>query len=68
VERDSILAHVVAQLYHARPQDGGRLVFKGGTALRFVYLPDYRDSAHLDVTVLGGSAEELPPHSARLWR
>jgi uncharacterized protein len=57
VERDYVLAHVVAQLHHARPEDGGRLVFKGGTALRFVYLTDYRYSADLDFTVIGGSTE-----------
>lgn len=57
VERDYVLAHVVAQLHHARPEDGGRLVLKGGTALRFVHLPDYRYSADLDFTVLDGSAE-----------
>lgn len=57
VERDYVLAHVVAQLHHARPEAGGRLVFKGGTALRFIYLPDYRYSADLDFTVLGGSAQ-----------
>ncbi len=58
VERDYVLAHVVAQLHHARPKDGGRIVFKGGTALRFVYLPNYRYSADLDFTVINGSAEE----------
>jgi predicted nucleotidyltransferase component of viral defense system len=56
VERDYILAHVVAQLHRAHPGDGGRLVFKGGTALRFVYFRDYRYSADLDFTVLGGGA------------
>lgn len=54
VERDYVLAHVVAQLHRARPEDSGRLVFKGGTALRFVYLPDYRYSADLDFTILAG--------------
>jgi predicted nucleotidyltransferase component of viral defense system len=58
VERDYVLAHVVAQLHHARPGDGGRLVLKGGTAIRFVHLPDYRYSADLDFTVTDGSAEE----------
>jgi predicted nucleotidyltransferase component of viral defense system len=58
VERDYVLAHVVAQLHRARPNDGGRLVFKGGTALRFAYLRDFRYSADLDFTVLGGSTEE----------
>ncbi len=41
-ERDYMLAHVVAQLHLATPEDGGRLVFKGGTVLRFVYFEDYR--------------------------
>lgn len=58
VERDYVLAHVVAQLHLARPNDGARLVFKGGTAIRFVHLPDYRYSADLDFTVIGGSAAE----------
>jgi predicted nucleotidyltransferase component of viral defense system len=58
VERDYVLAHVVAQLHHARPDDGGRLVLKGGTAIRFVHLPNYRYSADLDFTVTDGSVEE----------
>lgn len=56
VERDYVLAHVVAQIHHAVPGDGGRLVFKGGTALRFVHFGDYRYSADLDFTVLEGAA------------
>jgi predicted nucleotidyltransferase component of viral defense system len=56
VERDYVLAHVVAQIHRVRPSDGGRLVFKGGTAIRFVYLPGYRYSADLDFTVIGGGA------------
>lgn len=58
VERDYVLAHVAAQLSHARMPGSGRLVFKGGTALRFVYVGDYRYSADLDFTVLNGSAED----------
>lgn len=58
VERDYVLAHVVAQLHRAQPSDGGRLVFKGGTALRFAYLRDFRYSADLDFTVLDGGANE----------
>jgi predicted nucleotidyltransferase component of viral defense system len=57
VERDYILAHVVAQLHRASPEDGGRLVFKGGTALRLVYLDEYRYSADLDFTLIGGNVE-----------
>lgn len=58
VERDYVLAHVVAQLPHARMPGNGRLVFKGGTALRFIYVSDYRYSADLDFTVLDGTAED----------
>jgi hypothetical protein len=50
-ERDYVLAHVVAQFHLAMSKDGGRLVFKGGTALRFVYFEDYRYSADLDFSV-----------------
>jgi predicted nucleotidyltransferase component of viral defense system len=57
VERDYILGHVVAQLSLAQPEDGGRLVFKGGTALRFVHIGDYRYSADLDFSVVDGSVE-----------
>jgi predicted nucleotidyltransferase component of viral defense system len=54
VERDYILAHVVAQLHRATPKDGGTLIFKGGTALRFIHIGDYRYSADLDFTLIGG--------------
>lgn len=57
VERDYVLGHVVAQLSRAKPEDGGRLVFKGGTALRFVHIGDYRYSADLDFSVVDGSVE-----------
>src|ERR1035438_2093202 len=57
VERDYVLAHIVAQLHRAQPADGGQLVFKGGTALRLVHIGDYRYSADLDFTVIGGSAD-----------
>jgi predicted nucleotidyltransferase component of viral defense system len=53
-ERDYVLAHVVAQLHLATSKDGARLVFKGGTALRFVYFEDYRYSADLDFSVTNG--------------
>jgi predicted nucleotidyltransferase component of viral defense system len=56
-ERDYVLAHIIAQLHHAAPSDGGRLVFKGGTALRFVYVRDYRYSADLDFSVVDGAPE-----------
>ncbi len=56
VERDYVLSHIVAQLHLAKPRDGGRLVFKGGTALRLIHIGDYRYSADLDFTVIEGSA------------
>jgi predicted nucleotidyltransferase component of viral defense system len=55
VERDYVLAHVVAQLHMAKLAAGGRLVFKGGTALRFLHVRGYRYSADLDFTVVEGS-------------
>ena len=63
VERDYILAHVVAQLHGATPKDGGTLIFKGGTALRFIHIGDYRYSADLDFTLIGG---EVGPAIAAL--
>ena len=58
VERDYVLAHVVAQLSRARMPGEGRLVFKGGTALRFVHVGEYRYSADLDFTVVNGNAKD----------
>ena len=58
VERDYVLAHVVAHLPEVQMPGGGRLVFKGGTALRFVYIGRYRYSADLDFTVLDGAADD----------
>jgi predicted nucleotidyltransferase component of viral defense system len=55
VERDYVLAHIVAQLHRAEPADGGQLVFKGGTALRLVHIGNYRYSADLDFTLIGGN-------------
>jgi predicted nucleotidyltransferase component of viral defense system len=57
-ERDYVLPHIVAQLPKARMPDEGRLVFKGGTALRFVHVRGYRYSADLDFTVLDGTADD----------
>ena len=52
VERDYVLAHIVAQLHRLQLADGARLVFKGGTALRLVHIGDYRYSADLDFTLI----------------
>jgi predicted nucleotidyltransferase component of viral defense system len=56
VERDYILAHIVAQLHLVVLEDEGRLVFKGGTALRLVHIGDYRYSADLDFTLINGAS------------
>lgn len=55
-ERDYVLAHIVAQLHHAKPTNDGQLVFKGGTALRLVHFRNYRYSADLDFTIVGANA------------
>jgi uncharacterized protein len=58
VERDYVLAHVVAQLHRVALASGGRLVFKGGTALRLVHIGEYRYSADLDFSVMNGTQDE----------
>jgi len=55
VERDYVLAHVIAAL--GALGDGHGLVFKGGTALRLCYFEDYRYSADLDFSVVDGGLE-----------
>jgi len=57
-ERDYVLAHVASELHRAALIKGRRLVFKGGTAMRFVYLKDFRYSADLDFTILGGNSAD----------
>lgn len=52
VERDYVLAHVVA-LVAAHDADGA-LVFKGGTSLRLLHYERYRYSADLDYSVVRG--------------
>ncbi|MEX0664741.1 MAG: nucleotidyl transferase AbiEii/AbiGii toxin family protein [Acidimicrobiia bacterium] len=50
VERDYALAHMLAALTRLDEQ---RLVFKGGTALRYCYLDECRYSADLDFSLVG---------------
>ena len=52
VERDYVLAHIIAGLGSLGSDHG--LVFKGGTALRLCYFEDYRYSADLDFSVVEG--------------
>jgi predicted nucleotidyltransferase component of viral defense system len=55
VERDYVLVHIVA-LISAHDVDR-MLVFKGGTSLRLLHFQEYRYSADLDYSVIGGSEE-----------
>jgi predicted nucleotidyltransferase component of viral defense system len=52
VERDYVLSHVLAAI--ADCEQAERIVFKGGTALRLCYFEDYRYSADLDFSLIGG--------------
>ena len=52
VERDYVLAHVLAAV--SRADERGRIVFKGGTALRLCHLEEYRYSADLDFSLIDG--------------
>ena len=59
IEKDNAIGYVLAGMY-GLPALGRRLVFKGGTALRKAYFPDYRFSEDLDFTALPGS-DDLEP-------
>ena len=59
VEKDYAIGHVLAAVYgHQLLRE--RLVFKGGTALRKAYFPEYRFSEDLDFSALPGH-EALEP-------
>ncbi len=51
IERDYILANICADIGVV---GDARLVFKGGTLLRMCYFADYRYSADLDFSAIGG--------------
>ncbi len=53
VERDYVLAHVVAAV--AISKVAANLIFKGGTALRMCHFKDFRYSADLDFSIIGGT-------------
>ena len=56
VERDYVLAHIVA-LISANDAEKG-LIFKGGTSLRLLHVEDFRYSADLDYSVIKGTEAE----------
>jgi predicted nucleotidyltransferase component of viral defense system len=58
VERDYVLAHIVAAIAELGQDAGSMLVFKGGSALRLCHVEGYRYSADLDFSVVGGSLED----------
>ena len=56
VERDYVLAHIIAGLASLGHDTG--LVFKGGTALRLCHFENYRYSADLDFSIVAGSKDD----------
>ena len=63
VERDYVLAHVVAGF--GKQGENSGLVFKGGTALRLCHIRDYRYSADLDFSLASASGcKESHLHAA----
>lgn len=64
VEKDYVLSAVLA--FISKLPEAGHLVFKGGTALRKAYFPDYRLSADLDFTVVKGDRTTLKKSITRL--
>ena len=56
VERDYVLAHVLSALAHLNDE---RLVFKGGTALRYCFLDECRYSADLDLSLVDVDKREV---------
>jgi predicted nucleotidyltransferase component of viral defense system len=58
VERDYVLTQVLASI--AEQPESRQMAFKGGTALRLCYFPEYRYSADLDFSLTG----EMPVDEA----
>ncbi len=56
VERDYVLAHVVAAVAISRVVTN--LVFKGGTALRMCHFREFRYSADLDFFIIDGTIQD----------
>lgn len=59
VEKDYIQAHIVAAI--AGLNEGSKLVFKGGTALRLCHFESYRYSADLDFSVTSPNSKITSP-------
>lgn len=56
IERDYVLGWLLKSIVETRGFTG-RYAFKGGTALRKLYFPDYRYSQDLDFTILSAMSE-----------
>jgi uncharacterized protein len=50
-----VLAHALAAIASS---GGPQLIFKGGTSLRLIHFEDYRYSADLDFSIVGGTEED----------
>ena len=56
IEKDYVLTWVLLAIANSPLR--ARLAFKGGTAIKKIYEPDYRFSEDLDFTVLGEISDE----------
>lgn len=63
IEKDYILTWILIGLSRTGLKDN--LVFKGGTALRKVYMKDYRYSEDLDFTLINHLSAEVVSRSIR---
>ncbi len=55
IEKDYVISWILRRLWVSGAWKS--LIFKGGTALKKVYFPDYRFSEDMDFNLLGGEAE-----------
>jgi len=59
IEKDYVLTWVLLAIANSTLKE--RLAFKGGTAIKKIYVPDYRFSEDLDFTLLDGSPVSFHP-------
>ena len=58
IEKDYVLTWVLLAIAASRLND--ILVFKGGTAIKKMYIPDYRFSEDLDFTLMQSHIQQMP--------
>ncbi len=66
VERDYVLAHIVAAIAETNRDESSMLVFKGGSALRMCHVESCRYSADLDFSIVGGCLEDARERTLKL--